>query len=89
MSDESGLQRTEGSDEKTVYRPGPDGGLEEHPAETGDYREQLGSRRWDAAPLENTEVERTDPRIAVGFIVGLSVLTFVLLVVGYTNGFWG
>ena len=37
----------------------------------------------------NPEVEPTDPRIAVAFIVGLLVLTFVLLVAGYASGFWG
>jgi hypothetical protein len=56
--------------------------------DTGDYRDQLRSRRWDAAPLRNPEVEKTDPRIAVAFIVLLCVLTLVLLVVGYGSGFW-
>jgi hypothetical protein len=54
-----------------------------------DYRSTLRSRRWDAAPLANPEVERTDPRIAVAFIAAISVVTFVLLVLGYATGFWG
>jgi len=89
MSDDSSLQTTDSSADTTMYRPGPDGGLEAAPREDGDYRDRLGSRRWDAAPLENPEAEKTDPRIAVAFIVGFSVFTFVVLVVGYSSGFWG
>jgi hypothetical protein len=88
MSDDSDLPTSEGGD-TTLYRPGPDGGLEAVPGETGDYRDRLSSRRWDAAPLENPEARKTDPRIAVAFIVGFSVFTFVVLVVGYSSGFWG
>ena len=57
-------------------------------APTGDYRDQLRSRRWDAAPLRNPEVEKTDPRIAVAAILLLCVITLVVLVVGYGSGFW-
>jgi hypothetical protein len=57
-------------------------------AAAGDYRDRLRSRRWDAAPLRNPEVERTDPRIAVAFIVILCFLTLVILVAGYGSGFW-
>jgi hypothetical protein len=87
MSDAS-RPRGDGTD-VTMYRPSTDGGLEPVTGEVGDYREQLRSRRWRAAPLANPEVESTDPRIAVAFIVGLLALTFVLLVVGYASGFWG
>jgi hypothetical protein len=73
----------------TIVRPTAEGGLEPLTGDVGDYRERLRSRRWGAAPLENPEVESTDPRIAVAFIVGLLVLTFVLLVAGYASGFWG
>ena len=73
----------------TLYRPTTDGGLEPVPSDGGDYRDRLRSRRWDAAPLANPEVEQTDPRIAVAFIVGSSALTFVVLVVGLRqSGFW-
>lgn len=54
----------------------------------GDYRDQLTSRRWDAAPLRNPEVEKTDPRIAVAAILILAALTLLVLVVGYASGFW-
>ena len=76
-------------DDVMMYRPTTDGGLEPVSGEVGDYRERLRSRRWDAAPLTNPEVESTDPRIAVAFIVALLVITFVLLVAGYVSGFWG
>ncbi len=71
-----------------LYRPDPDGGLEPAPVKTGDYRRQLRSRRWKAAPLSNPEVEQTDPRIAVLFVALLGVLTLVVMVVGYGSGFW-
>jgi len=54
----------------------------------GDYREQLTSRRWDAAPLRNPEVDKTDPRIAVAAILILAALTLLVLVVGYASGVW-
>jgi len=54
----------------------------------GDYRDELRSRRWNAAPLRNPEVQKTDPRIAVAFIVVLCVITLVILVAGYASGFW-
>lgn len=53
-----------------------------------DYRDQLRSRRWNAAPLRNPEVQKTDPRIAVAFVVILSAVTLVILVAGYASGFW-
>jgi hypothetical protein len=54
----------------------------------GDYRDLLGSRRWDAAPLRNPEVEKTDPRIALAAIVILAAATLLVLVAGYASGFW-
>jgi hypothetical protein len=75
--------------EVTLYRPAAQGGLEPVARDDADYRDRLRSRRWGAAPLENPEVERTDPRIAVAFVVALCVVTFVLLVTGYATGFWG
>jgi len=57
--------------------------------QTGDYRDELRSRRWDAAPLRNPEVDRTDPRIAVAAIVILCLITLIVLVLGYGSGFWG
>jgi hypothetical protein len=54
----------------------------------GDYRGLLASRRWNAAPLRNPEVEKTDPRIAVAAIVILASVTLMVLVAGYASGFW-
>jgi hypothetical protein len=88
MTDESGVTASEDRD-TTMYRPSAEGGLEAGPGTSGDYRDRLGSRRWNAAPLENPEVEKTDPRIAVAAIVIFSAFTLVLLVAGYGSGFWG
>ena len=55
---------------------------------SGDYRDRLTSRRWDAAPLRNPEVDKTDPRIAVAAVLMLAALTLLVLVVGYASGFW-
>ena len=83
MTDQSDLQPSEGEGKTIMYRPDAEGGLEVAPPERGDYREGLRSRRWDAAPLENPEVEKSDPRIVVFGIIGLAVLTLVILVLGY------
>jgi hypothetical protein len=88
MTDETGLQPTDGEAKTTMYRPGPEGGLEAGDPETADYRDQLRSQRWNAAPLENPEVEKTDPRIAVGALALLAVVTFAIIVVGYGAGLW-
>ena len=89
MSDERSLQPDDRGSDTTMYRPSAEGGMEPASRPTGDYRDQLRSRRWDAAPLENPEVEKTDPRIAVAAIVILSAFTLILLVAGYSSGFWG
>jgi hypothetical protein len=88
MTDGSGLEPTRGEADTTMYRPSAEGGLEAAPAEGGDYRDQLQSRRWGAAPLENPEAEKTDPRIAVLALLLLAGLTLVVLVLGYGSGFW-
>ncbi len=88
MTDSSQLQPSD-DNETTMYRPSAEGGLEPSSEASGDYRDQLQASRWNAAPLENPEVEKTDPRIAVGAIVILSAITLVVLVLGYGSGFWG
>ena len=87
MGDDSSLQPGDG-DRTTLHRPGVKGDSEAKRVETGDYRDQLRSRRWNASPLQNPEVERTDPRIAVAAIVVLSALTLLVIVLGYASGFW-
>lgn len=71
-----------------LYRPTPTG-LEPSPVEQRTWRSRLRSRRWKPAELENPELAPTSTRMAVVFWVVLAVLTFVLLVVGYSTGFWG
>lgn len=88
MTDGSSLQPAEHKPKTTMYRPGPAGGLEAGAPEVDDYRDQLRSSRWNAAPLENAEAEKTDPRIAVGALVLLAAFTFVIVVVGYGVGLW-
>jgi len=70
-----------------LYRPGPQG-LEPNPAAQRSWRGRLGSRRRNPAPLENPEQAQTSSRMAVAFWVFLAALTFVLIVVGYSTGFW-
>lgn len=88
MTEGSDLQPTAEAGKTVMYRPATEGGLEVAPPDKADYREGLRSRRWNAAPLENPEVEKTDPRIAVAAIVGLAVLTLLVLVIGYGVGIW-
>jgi hypothetical protein len=38
--------------------------------------------------MTNSEMNPTSAWIAVLFWIGLAVLTFVLLVIGYGTGFW-
>lgn len=71
------------STETQMARPAATGGLERSSSPSADYRDDLRSRRWNAAPLENPEVEKTDPRVAVLAIVAMSVVTLVVLVIGY------
>ena len=88
MTDGSQLQPADGEAKTTMYRPGPEGGLEAGAPEVEDYRDQLRSRRWNAAPLKNPEVEKTDPRIAVGALILLAAVTFAVVVIGYGVGLW-
>ena len=71
-----------------LYRPTPDGQLEPNPVELRTWRSRLGSRRWNAAPLSNPEMEPTSSRLGVLFWVSLAALTFVVLLVGYGTGIW-
>jgi hypothetical protein len=71
-----------------LHRPTREG-LEPRRVEAGDWRTQLGSRRWRVAPLENPEVRKTNPWMVVLAIAVLAALTFVTMVAGYVTGFWG
>ena len=82
MTDQSGSEPMAGAD-ATTARSAVAGGLGRSASSSGDYRDELRSRRWNAAPLENPEVEKTDPRIAVVAVVAMSVITLLVLVIGY------
>lgn len=88
MTEQSDLQPLGDEGKTTLYRPSAEGGLEAAPPEDADYRDQLQSRRWGAAPLANPEVEKTDPRLAVLALVVLGTITLVVLVLGYGVGLW-
>ena len=71
-----------------LHRPDADGKIAPSPATADDYRTQLRSRRWDAAPLPQNEVDLPDKRLAVLGLVLLGALTFMAVVVGYAIGLW-
>jgi hypothetical protein len=71
-----------------LYRPVP-GGLEPAPVEQENWRGKLRSRRWRAAALENPEGQAVRARGGVLVFGVLALLTFVLLVLGYSTGVWG
>jgi hypothetical protein len=71
-----------------LHRPDGQGGLQPAPRTGADWRTDLRSRRWRAAPLRNSEMNPTSTRTAVLFWAALAGLTFVLLLVGYGTHFW-
>ena len=78
-----------------LYRPDDEGGLEPRPAVEPDWRTQLRSPRWgtslegDRLPdLKNPEMNPTSRFMSVLFWLGLGLVTFAILVIGYGTGFW-
>jgi hypothetical protein len=78
-----------------LHRPDGKGGIERRSVRAPDWRRQLLSPRWGSArkngqlpDLPNTEMNPTSTAMAVAFWLGLAFLTFVLLVIGYSTGFW-
>jgi len=71
-----------------LNRPDGKGGLEPRTATPTDWRTQLESPRWRAAPLRNPEMKPTRTAAAVAFWLVLGAITFVLLLAGYGTGFW-
>ena len=71
-----------------LHRPDGQGGLEPQTETPADWRDQLESPRWNAAPLKNPEMNPTRTPAAVLFWLGLGALTFVLLLAGYGTDFW-
>ena len=78
-----------------LHRPDGEGGLEPTPAADADWRTQLQSPRWgtslegDRLPrLGNPEMNPTSRFRSVLFWLGLAIVTFLILVLGYGTGFW-
>jgi hypothetical protein len=78
-----------------LHRPDGKGGIERRPVRPPEWRGTLMSPRWGAArrdgklpDLANSEMNPASAAMAVLFWIGLGVLTFVVLVVGYSTGFW-
>jgi len=71
-----------------LHRPDGQGGVEPQTETPEDWRDQLESPRWNAAPLENPEMNPTRTWVSVAFWGALLALTFGLLLVGYGTGFW-
>jgi hypothetical protein len=78
-----------------LHRPDGTGGLEPRPVVERDWRRQLRSSRWGAAldkgrlpELKNPEMNPTSVIRSAALWLGLAILTFVTLVVGYGIGFW-
>ena len=78
-----------------LHRPDGEGGLEPTPLVESDWRAQLRSRRWgsglerDRLPdLDNPEMNPTSRFQSVLFWLGLGLVTFLVLVIGYGTGFW-
>lgn len=90
MTDQADRQLERSPDtELATSRRAPEADIEAVSRGAGDYRDGLRSRRWQAAPLKNPEVQKTDPRIAVLAIVLMSAITLVVLVLGYgILGIW-
>jgi hypothetical protein len=78
-----------------LHRPDGEGGLEPVQVDEPDWRSQLRSPRWgtslrhDRLPgLKNAEMNPTSRFRSALFWLGLGIVTFALLVVGYGTGFW-
>ena len=78
-----------------LHRPDGKGGLEPRPVVERDWRRQLRSPRWGAAlsrgrmpGLENPEMNPASAARSIALWVGLAILTFAILVVGYGTGLW-
>ena len=78
-----------------LHRPDGEGGLEPRQVKETNWRGQLQSGRWGLhrrdgrlPELKNPEMNPTSTPLAVAAWLGLGLLTFVILVVGYGIGFW-
>jgi len=58
------------------------------PEKNADWRTSLRSPRWNVAPMKNPEMNPTSRPVSALFWVVLAALTFGILVIGYSVGFW-
>jgi hypothetical protein len=78
-----------------LHRPDGKGAVEPRPVVDPNWRRQLHSPRWGAArkdgqlpEMPNPEMNPTSTVMSVLFWLGLGLLTFILLIVGYGSHFW-
>ncbi len=78
-----------------LHRPDGKSGLEPRVVVERDWRRQLRSSRWGAAlangrlpELKNPEMNPTSVGRSVMLWLGLAIVTFITLVIGYGTGFW-
>ena len=78
-----------------LHRPDGKGGLEVRAAPDRDWRTALQSPRWGKSlrlkrlpALKNPEMDPTSNWMAVAFWVGLAVVTFLAIAIGYGIDFW-
>jgi hypothetical protein len=78
-----------------LHRPDGKGGLEVRTGTEENYRSTLRSSRWGAAlkggelpELRNPEMNPTSTARAVAFWLILGLVTFAIIVAGYSTGLW-
>jgi len=78
-----------------LHRPDGKGGIESRPSDVRDWRSQLRSPRWGSGlrrgrlrRFDNPEMNPTPTALSIVFWGSLGFLTFVLLLLGYSTGFW-
>jgi len=72
-----------------LHRPDERGAIVAHaPEKGGDWRTTLRSPRWNVAPMKNSEMNPTSRPASALFWIVLAALTFGVLVIGYSVGFW-
>lgn len=78
-----------------LHRPDGEGGVEPRVETVEDWRTQLRSPRWGTdlegrrlPALKNPEMNPTSRFRSALFWATLGAITFIVLVVGYTSGFW-
>jgi hypothetical protein len=78
-----------------LHRPDGKGGLEVRSGQDQEWRSGLRSTRWGASlkggklpELKNPEMNPASTARSVALWVGLALVTFLLIVAGYSAGLW-